>query len=948
MPRMVILLSLFLWSACAHASDLLNTDAIQGPISNKTFDSTNTYNGGTLSSPTIAGTVSGGATYTGLTLTNPTLQGTVGAGTGLTMPAFTASGEISGTGPINLPLKGYATSSLPTGPKPGSLVRVTDLKRGARLNLTGTATGWFEPFTVNLDAHWFGATGNTQEVTAGATISAASTALAVTGATFTSASDVGKQVVVFGAGATTAAPPAPTVALAGAGAGNVNNGTHSYKLVAWTWWGMSLPSAASSQVTTTGGNGQVNVTVPIPVFPIHSYGVYRTVAGDTGNYLLVGQSFGGTFTDNAADSYLGAAAPTSDASVAPLYSTISSVTDSTHVVLADAATNAVTNGRVDWGTDDTAALDAWAAAATDYTDAVLPCGTYWYMPSANDTATKAMIFEGSHLTVHGRGDCSTFYFPRLVTFDHSTTVIAMLEAARAASRENVLFADFRILSEAPNGLMPGNTVPPNASTPYAGIQIGNGTSTSILCQLCGVRNVTFEKMGWNSVVFNGGGNTHPTQAFRGNFIERSRVYNSNNGEFNTLSGGTLKCSMNDNYFDSIGNIAIELSSHCDLLGNRGRNIGSGWVSTNNISTQEGWSLITGNNFEDVGRFNGATTVTAAAYLGQGQPQTRIQYINNVTRKSAGPCVWANPGATDLKILDNTCDEFGVGGATHYFGTFGTVTFDGIEAAGGTNVEVARNTVRAGTSGGDTSRYGILSMGGSATGNQVYDNVVTGTYTSGPYYLPTSVGAGGTGARNYAWNNRADNGTALIAYDNFNASGVNAVPYFTDGATTPSVAGSDVWYTSNSAPTTITNFTNPSVGQVIRLVFTDAQTTVAYNANFILLANGLNFASTVNSSITLVYTNTGAGLRWVEVARSRQGTYTTGSSSVANGTTSIAVTHGSALTPTASQITITPTNNPTNDPGNWYVDTITSTQFTVHTRADPGASGFAFNWAVNIP
>ena len=61
---------------------------------------------------------------------------------------------------------------------------------------------------------------------------------------------------------------------------------------------------------------------------------------------------------------------------------------------------------------------------------------------------------------------------------------------------------------------------------------------------------------------------------------------------------------------------------------------------------------------------------------------------------------------------------------------------------------------------------------------------------------------------------------------------------------------------------------------------------------------------------------------------------TGTATVASGATNVVVTHGLSFTPDAAEIQITPTNSPTNDPGTAYVDTITSTQFTLHVRSIP--------------
>lgn len=75
------------------------------------------------------------------------------------------------------------------------------------------------------------------------------------------------------------------------------------------------------------------------------------------------------------------------------------------------------------------------------------------------------------------------------------------------------------------------------------------------------------------------------------------------------------------------------------------------------------------------------------------------------------------------------------------------------------------------------------------------------------------------------------------------------------------------------------------------------------------------------------------------------TTNTGTGVITAASTSVVVTHGLAITPSASSITVTPTNNTTADYGNIWVSGITSTQFTVNVRVAPGASTMTFNWFV---
>ena len=66
-----------------------------------------------------------------------------------------------------------------------------------------------------------------------------------------------------------------------------------------------------------------------------------------------------------------------------------------------------------------------------------------------------------------------------------------------------------------------------------------------------------------------------------------------------------------------------------------------------------------------------------------------------------------------------------------------------------------------------------------------------------------------------------------------------------------------------SPTTITNFTGASDGQEITLRFGDSNTTIT-NANA-ALAGGVNFVSSSNDMLTLVYR--ASGTIWFEKCRS---------------------------------------------------------------------------------
>ena len=72
----------------------------------------------------------------------------------------------------------------------------------------------------------------------------------------------------------------------------------------------------------------------------------------------------------------------------------------------------------------------------------------------------------------------------------------------------------------------------------------------------------------------------------------------------------------------------------------------------------------------------------------------------------------------------------------------------------------------------------------------------------------------------------------------------------------------------------------------------------------------------------------------------------GDATIASGSTSVTVTHNLGFTPTAKDLSLVQTNNPTNDAGFLFADNFTSTTFRVNCRTDPGASGLSFSWQIN--
>jgi hypothetical protein len=118
------------------------------------------------------------------------------------------------------------------------------------------------------------------------------------------------------------------------------------------------------------------------------------------------------------------------------------------------------------------------------------------------------------------------------------------------------------------------------------------------------------------------------------------------------------------------------------------------------------------------------------------------------------------------------------------------------------------------------------------------------------------------------------------------------------------------------------------------------------SGFLLYVIGNNITGNDFSAINL---QDSAAFRTGSLRRQNRGylTEASGTGTINSGATSAVITHGLAVTPVAKDIVIGFGENPTNDPGNFWVSTLTSTQFTVNVRNDPGASNLDFTWQATV-
>lgn len=77
------------------------------------------------------------------------------------------------------------------------------------------------------------------------------------------------------------------------------------------------------------------------------------------------------------------------------------------------------------------------------------------------------------------------------------------------------------------------------------------------------------------------------------------------------------------------------------------------------------------------------------------------------------------------------------------------------------------------------------------------------------------------------------------------------------------------------------------------------------------------------------------------------TENSGTATITDPATTVVIAHGLDVTPAVDDITVTLAENPTNDPGNIWVDTIGAANFTINCRNAPGASDLDLAWRAAV-
>lgn len=98
-------------------------------------------------------------------------------------------------------------------------------------------------------------------------------------------------------------------------------------------------------------------------------------------------------------------------------------------------------------------------------------------------------------------------------------------------------------------------------------------------------------------------------------------------------------------------------------------------------------------------------------------------------------------------------------------------------------------------------------------------------------------------------------------------------------------------------------------------------------------------------VSLQNSNVSVADGYVQFFTSQQG-YSEGTATITAAATSVVVPHTLGVTPKASDITVTSTNNSTTATGAPYITAIDATNFTINVRTAPGASTATYAWKVS--
>jgi Right handed beta helix region len=302
-----------------------------------------------------------------------------------------------------------------------------------------------------------------------------------------------------------------------------------------------------------------------------------------------------------------------------------------------------------------------------------------------------------------------------------------------------------------------------------------------------------------------------------------------------------------NYVNSQA-IEVHAGQRVTITGNIAANVMMG-ISMNAAVAADTISDVTvsGNTIQGTStRFDGATGGAGiqAAGFDVRHPATNVAIVGNTVRSMNGALLDSSTGAIqaheadNVTIMGNTIQSTAanaivVGPAARGV-LVGQNTVSQVQPVRGASAGILVNG--AGTSGAIVGNWVSNATDGVRLGGDNYPNLVVDrnrfTLVTSRYVNPMHAITEGVGV-------------------------------YKPGATALDAANGEIGFfvIANPRPTTISDFTNGAEGQILRLQFADANTTVS--RTHVMLMKGVNFTSAANAILTLVK----QGRYWREVSRS---------------------------------------------------------------------------------
>jgi len=420
----------------------------------------------------------------------------------------------------------------------------------------------------------------------------------------------------------------------------------------------------------------------------------------------------------------------------------------------------------------------------------------------------------------------------------------------------------------------------NGASPKNIVCIGIKSNSNVASKRITVTDCVLKSPGLCLIVQNSGTDTAKDITINGNII----VGTSTNAAALAYQTGLIKVDLNCDNVTIVGNTVTGNSS----------------ATRAGIQCEEGVSniTITGNAIRDCAEWG------IKIFDGQGSVTVDNVVINGNSLLACGISYEPNllsAGFKSVSICGNVItDSFN----------------DGIDAE---NVNSTEGIVIANNAIHNPTAHGIITRGKHAviTGNSIYDAGDRGIWlrSSCDYAIVSNNTIVDTAAAGWSIQ-LTDSDFVSITGNTIKNANTTTAGEIVDGGTC-----TDVLITGNVIDT---------AGAYC--VFVDATSPVRW----IIDNNILNGATTANL---------GGGDLSTQRVRGNAGwvTENSGTGSITSGGTTDVITHGLAVTPTAADIRVTLTEDPSNTPGAIFVNTITSTQFTVNCENDPGASNLDFEW-----